>query len=117
IEKLAKRSGREEYDVAQRAIDMACEMSAADGAVPALDIGDLLVGPGRVRLEQDLGCTQPLRTRAVRFMRRLGWPGMALSILALTLLLMWATTVALAEYGLTPGALWMLVLLFALPAS
>lgn len=117
IEKLAKRSGREEYDVAQRAIDMACEMSAADGAVPALDIGDLLVGPGRVRLEQDLGCAQPLRTRAVRFMRRLGWPGMALSILALTLLLMWAATVALAEYGLTPGALWMLVLLFALPAS
>src|SRR5690606_5178070 len=73
--------------------------------------------PGRVRLEQDLGCAQPLRTRAVRFMRRLGWPGMALSILALTLLLMWAATVALAEYGLTPGALWMLVLLFALPAS
>ena len=116
IEKLAKRSRLEEYEVAERVIARA-QGEFPDNAPDTLDVGCLLVGPRREELERDLGCAVPLRTKLRRKARLIGWPVIAVPIVALAALLLAATAIALADYGLGGGAIALLVALYVLPAS
>ena len=118
VEKLAKRSDREEYDVAQRAIALA-EASLEDrsSATNKIDIGCLLVGPRRQEFERDLECEVPPRTRLRRRVRDIGWPAIAVPVVLLTVLLLAATASALMSVGLGAGTTAILIALFALPAS
>ncbi|MEO3386531.1 glucoamylase family protein [Mesorhizobium sp. CAU 1741] len=118
IEKLAKRAGREEFDVAAQAVALAERTQAdASGDRNALDVGCFLVGPRREEFERELGCMVPARTRFRRAMHRIGWPALLAPIALMTILLLAATGVALEDYGLGDGAIALLVVLFILPAT
>src|SRR5690606_32560580 len=76
VEDLAKRSGREEYDVALQAVALAEEAQrSAGGDRNDIDVGGLLVGPRRVEFESLLGYAVPAGTRLYRRYRAAGWIG------------------------------------------
>ncbi len=108
IEQLAKRSGREEYDVAELALGMAERED--------VDIGCLLVGERSEALEQALGYPPSLPEKLRRVWRRTGWPAFVLPVAALAVLLMAASAEALRDSGLSTWSVTLLVLLFAFPA-
>jgi cyclic beta-1,2-glucan synthetase len=128
IEKLAKRSGRAEFDVATQAVGLAEAASKVPSSEVSfgtshaldpsqIDVGCFLVGPRREEFEKILGCEVPLRTRIRRRLRKIGWPALAIPVLAMTALLLGVTAAALASYGLGTGSIVLLIALFAFPAS
>ncbi len=118
VEKLAKRSGREEHEVALQAVVMAetageCRSNGGAG----VDAGCFLVGPRRQEFERALGYTPSFGERLHRIYRKSDWLGVVVPVALVTCLLLAAGAVALADYGLSTGAVMLLVALFAFPAS
>lgn len=107
IEKLAKRSKLAEVEVARRAIE------ASEGD----DVGFILVGSKRQEFERSLGYKVPAGTSFFRFYRKLGWVGIAVPVLFLTMLLLVAAGFALSGVGLGAPIVLLMLLLFAIPAS
>ena len=128
IEKLAKRSDREEFDVATQSVELAeaerlpvdretSDDAANSSPTATIDVGCFLVGPRRKEFEKILGCKVPLRTQIRRRIYDMGWPSLAVPVFAMTALLLGVTAAALSSYGLSSGAVALLITLFALPAS
>ena len=117
IEELARRSDRSEYEVAEKATEMAGH-GAGDIADPAeTNIGFFLVGSRREELEREIGYRPPFGTRLIRAFRSTGWAGIVVPVFLLTVLLMTMTGMALATIGLPDWAIALLLVLFAVPAS
>ena len=116
VEDLARRSGKNEYDVALRVIEMA-EAGASESAAAAdgPDVGTLLVGARRREVEKDLGYRSPFGTRLYRSFRKAGWAGIAVPALALAGLLLAALASALAAAEVPDWGIVVLLVLFTLP--
>ncbi|MBS3649526.1 DUF3131 domain-containing protein [Pseudaminobacter sp. 19-2017] len=123
IEDLAQRSNLSEFEVAQRAIELAEAAARNSGASDQgvaggrFDVGFFLVGERRPELEQAIGYTPGFGLRFVRAFRSAGWIGIAVPVIILTVLLMAAAGEALAGIGLSGSAIALMLVLFAVPAS
>ncbi len=121
IEDLARRSKLSEYDVTQRATELASRAAklVAEGAVPvrSADVGAYLIGDLRPELERDIGASPGIGRTIRRVFRRTDWVGIVVPVFLLTALLMAFTGSALAALGLTPAAIALMLVFFALPAS
>ncbi len=120
IEDLARRSESSEYEVAEKATELAGYSAAApqDKAAPeALDVGFFLVGPRRPELEKAIGYRPGIGTRIQRSFRSTGWLGIVVPVFALTVLLLWLSGNALATLGLSLPAIVLMLVLFSVPAS
>ncbi|PSK85920.1 cyclic beta-1,2-glucan synthase [Limimaricola soesokkakensis] len=124
VEELARQSGHSELEVVERALRLfEAEARGRNGAGACgprpeqPDIGFWLVGPCRPGLERDLGARLPLKRRAERGYRRLGWLAVAGPILLLTVLIVAAGIVTLSLAGLSAWQVLLLCLLAAMPAS
>jgi cyclic beta-1,2-glucan synthetase len=117
IERMARRSGQTELEIAATA----CEMTASAGTLPdgdrPADLGDFLVGTRRKTLEKAVGYSTPFLQGSIRKFRKFNWFGIAGPVLLFTLLALWGAGVFLAETGMAPWAVVLLLALFALPAS
>ena len=80
IERIARRSRQPETDIAARALKIA----GSAGDEGRIIIGHLLVGHRLQEFETACGYRPRLRERMLRTYRRLGWLGIALPMLALT---------------------------------
>ncbi|MGC4024828.1 MAG: glucoamylase family protein [Mesorhizobium sp.] len=125
VEELARRAKKAEYDVAEKAIDLASQAASEplpEGvedcpAARRSDVGFFLVGSRRKELEQAIGFKVPFYLRFRRAFQAAGWIGIFLPVMAITMLLLGMTTAALAAAGLSTTAMVVLLLLFALPAG
>ncbi|GHD11235.1 GH36-type glycosyl hydrolase domain-containing protein [Tianweitania populi] len=107
IEKLARRSGKTEVEVARLTLAHA----AVDG-----DAGVVLVGSGREAFERELGYNPTFSQRFRRIWRRAGWMAVAGPVAILTGLLLLAAGLGLWALGATPAAMTILLILFSIPA-
>ncbi|HUA17535.1 MAG TPA: glucoamylase family protein [Bryobacteraceae bacterium] len=112
VEKLARRSGRSELEVAEQAVACAREALAPSGPGGiAAHVGYYLIGAGAQPFSKFLGCRSSLSSLARRVAQR--WPGALYAACVLLMgLLMMAGFVRLA--GAFPLWMWLLLLL---PAS
>jgi cyclic beta-1,2-glucan synthetase len=122
IEELARRSDLTEFEVAEKATQLANEeISAAptrpDEAIARANIGFYLVGPKRQELESAIGYRPDFGTRFLRAFRSTGWTGIVVPVFLLTVLLMTLAGSALHAIGLPAWAIGLLLVLFAVPAS
>lgn len=115
IETLARYSGQSEHDVAVASIDLS--KSAAQAGDPESNVAYFLIGKRRPELEQRIGYKPTLGDRFHKVFRQLGWIGIMLPVLAITMLLLGMTTAALENSGLSSTAVTILVILFAIPAG
>ncbi|RIK85478.1 MAG: protein ndvB [Hyphomicrobiales bacterium] len=115
IEELAKRSGRQEHEVALKAVELA-EATAERPAGERADVGRLLVGSGRRELERAIGYAPTFGECVHRAVRRSGWLGVVVPVVLMAGLLTAAAGLALASTGLAPDAVAWLVVLFLAPA-
>lgn len=109
IEDLARYSKLTEYEVAERVIEKAVAEDA--------DIGFFLVGSRRQEFEKAIGYKPKLSSKTKRAFRATGWVGIALPVFLLTMLLLLMTGAALTNLGLSTGAIVLMLVLFAVPAS
>ncbi|MCO6048474.1 DUF3131 domain-containing protein [Mesorhizobium sp. RP14(2022)] len=109
IEDLAKGSKLGEHEVTVKAVEMA---KAAN-----LNIGFFLVGPQLPELEKALGYRQSFGSRLKRSLTRADWLGVVVPVALLTILLLLLAAVSLKAAGLHAGAIALLLVLFAVPAS
>ena len=114
IEKLAKRSGLSEFDVATKAIDFVQARRETESSV---EIGCALVGRMRVAFERSLGYKPPVADRLLRFIRAAGWPAMVVPVVLFTAIIVAVTASILGYAGLPAAGIVLLCLLVALPAS
>jgi len=129
IEDLARRSNLSEFEVAERATELAGygrlqpesaegEGDAAAAASPVNDnVGFFLVGSRRRELEEAIGYQPSFGTRLLRAFRATGWTGIVVPVFLLTLLLVVMAGSALETIGLHGPAIALLLVLFAVPAS
>ena len=115
IEELARHSRQSEYEVTVAAIDMSAK--AAEAGDVHSDVGFFLIGGRREELEAAISYKPTLGTRFMRTVRNLGWIGIMLPVLALTMLILGMTTAALQSAGVGTLSIVVLVLLFAVPAG
>lgn len=117
IERLAKRSGLTELAIAEKA----CEMTAQSGPIGMSarqpNLGDFLVGTQRKKLEREIGYSTPLLQRSIRNFRKFDWFAIGGPVMAFTLVALVCAWLFLSATGLSAGAILLLLLLFALPAS
>ena len=118
IEELAKRSGRQEHEVALLAVEMAgtADDGAAAEAGRLVDVGCVLVGPRRRELERAIGYRPSFGERLHRAVRKSGWLGVVVPVVLLAALFVTAIVYALAATGLDAGAITLLAVLFVAPA-
>ncbi|MDQ6435009.1 glucoamylase family protein [Mesorhizobium sp. LHD-90] len=123
IEELARRSGLSEFEVAQRATELA-GMSPRQGSIPdehgrptGSDVGFFLVGERRPELETAIGYKPGFGRRLVRAFRSTGWLGIVVPVFILTVVLLIASGMALAGIGLPGWAIALMLVPFAVPAS
>ena len=124
IEDLARRSGLTEYEVAERATELAgygitqgAEDGSPAGTTEAANVGFFLVGSRREELERAIGYRPAFGTLLIRAFRRTGWTGIVVPVFLLTALLMVLTGAALKAIGLPDAAVALLLVLFSVPAS
>jgi cyclic beta-1,2-glucan synthetase len=123
IEDLARRSKLSEYEVAERAIRMVEKPRPAMVAPVGErrsgydNVGFFLVGQKRPEFEQAIGYRPGFGLRLCRAFQSTGWTGIALPVFALTALLLTMTGFALVNIGLSPAAITLMLVLFAVPAS
>jgi cyclic beta-1,2-glucan synthetase len=115
IEKLARRSGKSEFDVARQAMDMA--RAAARNDVQSGDVGFFLVGSRRPELEAAIGYRPTYGERLKLAFRNSGVAGIVIPVLLFTALLLVASGLALADLGLPAPMIATMLVLFAVPAS
>ncbi len=129
IEDLARRSNLSEFEVAEKATQLAGygkQLAAPDGArneeaqaglSAEENVGFLLVGSRREELEKAIGYRPGFGRRLVRAFRATGWTGIVVPVFLLTVLLMVMAGSALETIGLPGPAIALLLVLFAVPAS
>lgn len=128
IEELARRSNLSEFEVAEKATELAGYASpatapgeglavASAGLATENNVGFFLVGSRREELEEAIGYRPSFGTRLLRAFRATGWTGIVVPVFLLTVLLMVMAGSALAAVGLSDAAVALLLLLFAVPAS
>lgn len=123
IEELARHSDSSEYEVAEKATELAgYAMSGPQDEVASegahlVDVGFFVVGPRRLDLEKAIGYRPTIGTRIQRSFRSTGWLGIVVPVFALTVLLLWLSGNALATLGLSLPAITLMLVLFAVPAS
>ena len=122
IEELARGSGRDEVDVARRAI--AASRRAADqtaGMEPATrqesDPGYYLVATGRAAFEKELGCRVPFRTQLFRFNSNLGVLSYVGMIAIVTAIFLSLVLLVVASTGIDGWQLLVLAIVGLVPAS
>ena len=100
VEHLARRTGRDEQEVAAAVVELAAHRKDHDGRdLRASHVGYFLIGPGLGEFEQSLGYRPPLQHRAARWLGRHAF--------AVYLPTVVAATVALAAALVVPAAdLW-----------
>lgn len=116
VERLARRSGLTEYEVAEKATRLA-EAAAGAESPERADIGFFLAGERRGELEQAIGYRPSFGERLLGSFERAGWAGVVVPVLAMTVLLLLATGSALSAAGIAKPAIAVLLLLFSVPAS
>ncbi|HRO15108.1 MAG TPA: DUF3131 domain-containing protein, partial [Paracoccus sp. (in: a-proteobacteria)] len=117
IERIARRSGLSEIQVTQRALAQAAADAPAEAEGDRIEVGHLLVGPGRYRFRDLCGYRPRLRERLSVPMRRAGGWVLVLPLLAITAMLAALLGTMLSD---DLDAHWQVVLLLALavlPAS
>jgi cyclic beta-1,2-glucan synthetase len=122
IEELARQSGRDETEVAERAL--AAGRRAADqapaGESPARresDPGFYLIARGRRGFERELGCRVPLKTRLFRINSDLGVMSYVGMIAVVTAVVLALALFAVASVGIGAWALVVLAIVGFAPAS
>ncbi|MCM2476645.1 protein ndvB [Rhizobium sp. CG5] len=118
IERLARRSDMSELEIAQTAIDMTSQASEGldDPSVPA-NVGNLLVGMHRKKLETAIDYRPPLVQYMVRIIRHLNWLAIAVPVMCLTALALALVGWYLIDAELSLPIVVILLVLFSLPAS
>jgi len=117
VEELARRSARDEVQVARAALDL-CRASALEpGRRARTHVGYYLVDAGRQQLESRIGYRPSLRGSVVRAVLAQPTPYYFGSLALFTLLLVAAAARVAVGAGLPMLASALLVLLFVLPAS
>ena len=122
IEELARESGRDEVEVAERAIAAA---QARDGSTaekdPAArresDPGYYLIAEGRHAFEKELGCRVPFRTRLFRLNSNLGVMSYVGMIAIVTAIVLALALLAVAYVGVGGWPLLVLAIVGLVPAS
>jgi cyclic beta-1,2-glucan synthetase len=109
VEEIARWSGENEEEIAERALGRSVALG--------VDVGEVLIGPGRADLEAEVRCRPPLLVRLARAYRRLGWVGIAAPVIGLTLVALAASLFGLLGAGVGLGSAIFLTLLAGLPAS
>ncbi|WP_337267851.1 GH36-type glycosyl hydrolase domain-containing protein [Oryzifoliimicrobium ureilyticus] len=118
IEKLAKRSPMSELEIAQLALDMTEEAKRSEQPqIHEPNVGSFLTGARRPELEARARFQPGPLQSFVRAVRRLNWIAIAVPVLLLTILALFIVGSFLAASGLSVGAIIVLLLMFALPAS
>ena len=119
IEELARRSEKSEFEVTLKAIGLAADAASPKDGAPDIhsDVGFFLVGNRRQELEAEIGYVPSIGKRIARLLQRMGWIGILLPVLALTMLLLGMTTAALVGSGVSTAAIVILITLFAVPAG
>jgi cyclic beta-1,2-glucan synthetase len=119
IEKLAKRCGKTEMEIALEALRLA-KAGEADGEAtssPAANVAYYFTGSGRPALEAAVGYRAPFGLHFMRAFRRLNWAAVAVPVLCLTAIALLAVDYGLQQAGVRGMASIVLLLMFALPAS
>ncbi|MDN2584199.1 glucoamylase family protein [Aquibium sp. ELW1220] len=114
VEVISKKARMAEAEVAAKAVALAAERAPAGGHG---DVGRLLVGSDRPVLERACGIGSPLGHRFRRFYARTGWIGITVPVLAVMVLMLTAAAGGLDRVGMTGGAIALMLVLFAFPAS
>lgn len=120
IEELAREARATEFEVAEKAIELSKGAEAASvdaGQQRSDDVGFFLVGPRRQELEKAIAFNAPFGLRFKRAFQAVGWIGIFLPVMAITMLLLGMTAGALSAAGLSTTAIVILLALFALPAG
>ncbi|HTK79047.1 MAG TPA: glucoamylase family protein [Rhizomicrobium sp.] len=121
IEQLARQSGREETDVAEK-VTAAVKSSGAAGetdrsAARRHDPGYYLIGQGRRSFEKKLSCRVPIRTRLLRLSGDAGVTSYVSMIAIATAIVLAPALLAMALVGVHLSALMVLGLAGLVPAS
>jgi cyclic beta-1,2-glucan synthetase len=119
IERLAKRSGKTEMEIAQSAIRFATSARAEPGDrfSPTANIGYYFVGEGGAALEADLGYRVPFGLQFLRAMQRMNWLSIAIPVVVLTFIAL-VVIGRLMSYGGAPvSTILILLAILVLPAS
>ena len=114
IEELARGSGRDEIDVAGRAIAAAAR---AGDASRESDPGYHLIAQGRCAFEKELGCRVSFRTRLFRLNSRMGVMSYVSLIALVTAIILALALIAVAHTGIGGWTLWLLGVVGFVPAS
>lgn len=118
IEKLARRSDMTEIEVAQVAIDMTSKATLTpEENAQQPNVGGLLVGMHRGKLEEAIGYRPPLIQQAIRLVRKLNWLSIAVPVIGLTVAAMAVAGWFLNGQEVSTPLLVLMLLMFALPAS
>ncbi len=122
VEQLARQSGHEETEIAERAIAAAKRAGAASGeansaACRERDPGYHLIARGRRALEKELGCRVPFRTRLFRLNSDIGVTSYAVMIAVVTAIVLAAPLLVAAHAGSLGWALALLAIAGLIPAS
>jgi cyclic beta-1,2-glucan synthetase len=114
IEELARGSGITEYAVAEQAVAMAREATAADPDTS--DIGFFLVRGHREELEAAIDYRAPFTTRLKRAYRKAGWAGIVGPATAIAAILLSMIAAALGNIRLPDTVIAVMLVLLVLPA-
>ncbi|MFP3545079.1 glucoamylase family protein [Rhizobium sp. SIMBA_035] len=118
IEKLAKRSPLSEMEVAQLALDMTEEAKASDEPQPhEPNVGGFLAGMHRPKFEARANYRPTLVQHFVRTVRKFNWLSIAVPVALLTILAMVIVGKFMANAGMSPAEIIVLLIMFSLPAS
>lgn len=122
IEQLARQSGHEETEIAERAIAAAKRAGAASSeadsaACRECDPGYYLIARGRRVLEKELGCRVHLRTRLFRLSSDIGVMSYAGMIALVTAVVLAAPLLVAAHAGSLGWVLALLAIVGLIPAS
>ncbi|MBB3661037.1 cyclic beta-1,2-glucan synthetase [Rhizobium sp. BK650] len=118
IEKLARRSPLSEVQIAQLAVDMVAEARHSDETQPhEPNIGGLITGVQRPKLEARANYRPTLEQHIIRVIRKLNWLAIAVPVVLMTIIAMVIVGGFLANAGMNPIEIALLLILFSLPAS
>ncbi|HEY1615777.1 MAG TPA: glucoamylase family protein [Rhizomicrobium sp.] len=117
VEDLSRASGREESEVAERALAAATRSRTVTRDARENDPGYFLISRGRRSFEEELGCRIPLRTRVFRLNSALGIMSYVGLIAIVTALILPIAILSMMHAGITGWVLAALGIAGAIPAS
>ncbi|TCR90155.1 glucoamylase family protein [Rhizobium sp. BK376] len=118
IEKLSRRSGKSEMEIAQIAIDMMGEAKTSSAPQPhEPNVGGFLVGTQREKLEEAIGFRPSVSQQFLRFVRQCNWLSIAVPVIAITVLALIIVGSVMIHAGIGIPQTILLLVMFTLPAS